>query len=167
MSDEEEFTKNEDPEESGNKFVRDCCIGLIIIIIAIIGINWAVGELGPDCTMINTEFDVPSGLSLPDNDVSHTAYLKDNNYTLSITENVNSNAIYKETDGQSILSNTNKNVNGVNVNIIQTNDNDKYLSHNYTYYSFTKNNIRYLIKSDTGFNENKVFEIIGNIKKKS
>ncbi len=165
---EEEFLKDKDPEESGNKFVRDCCIGLIIIIIAIVGINWIIGELGPECTMINSEFDVPSSLSLPDNtEVSHTAYLKDNHYTLSITENVNSQSINKEIDGQKILSNTSRNINGINVTIIKTNDNDKYLSHNYTYYSFTKNDNRYLIKSDTGFNEDKIFETIGNIKRKS
>lgn len=66
-----------------------------------------------------------------------------------------------ELSGLRIKNQTNEKINGVNVTIIKTLNND-----NKTYYLFNKNNIDYLIKTDSNLEESKVFTLIGNIRQK-
>lgn len=121
--------------------------------------------------MIESQFKIPNGLSLPkDTDVdhsSHTIYLVDNNGSdLSITEDISNNEKENELKNLIIINNTTEGINGVNVTILKTTDDNKYLANNKTYYLFTKNKIRYLVKSDTSLERSKVYELIGNIKLK-
>lgn len=121
--------------------------------------------------MVESQFKIPNGLSLPkDSDADHssrTIYLIDNNGSdLSITEDISNNEKENELNNLIIINNTTEGINGVNVTILKTTDNSKYLANNKTYYLFTKNKIRYLIKSDTSLERCKVYELIGNIKLK-
>ncbi|MDD5959060.1 MAG: hypothetical protein ACI4RQ_04440 [Methanobrevibacter wolinii] len=121
--------------------------------------------------MVESQFKIPNGLSLPkDSDADHssrTIYLIDNNGSdLSITEDISNNEKENELNNLIIINNTTEGINGVNVTILKTTDNSKYLANNKTYYLFTKNKIRYLIKSDTSLERSKVYELIGNIKLK-
>lgn len=121
--------------------------------------------------MVESQFKIPNGLSLPkDSDADHssrTIYLIDNNGSdLSITEDISNNEKENELNNLIVINNTTEGINGVNVTILKTTDNSKYLANNKTYYLFTKNKIRYLIKSDTSLERSKVYELIGNIKLK-
>ncbi|OWT33163.1 hypothetical protein BGI41_03840 [Methanobrevibacter sp. 87.7] len=122
--------------------------------------------------MVESQFKIPNGLSLPkDSDASysnHIIYLKDDNGNhLSVTEDISNNEKENELNNLVIINKTTEQINGVNVTILKTTDNDKYLANNKTYYLFTKNKIKYLIKSDTNLEQSKVYELIGNIKLKN
>ena len=141
----ESVEKKLDSEKSGDEFVRDCCIGIILIIIIIFSANWLISEYtGTTCTMVESQFKIPNGLSLPkDSDADHssrTIYLIDNNGSdLSITEDISNNEKENELNNLIIINNTTEGINGVNVTILKTTDNSKYLANNKTYYLFTKN----------------------------
>ena len=85
--------------------------------------------------MVESQFKIPNGLSLPkDSDADHssrTIYLIDNNGSdLSITEDISNNEKENELNNLIIINNTTEGINGVNVTILKTTDNSKYLANN-------------------------------------